>query len=78
MNLSKTRLGMPMEDISFLRERASRLGVVTEPMAAVGLLPVLVTLLASTADLSAVTSFLLALGLVFYQASVAMGGRYIV
>lgn len=65
-------------DKSSLFQRAARLGFMTEPMAAVALLPVLAALLASTADLAAIGMVLAALGLVFYQASVAMGGRYIV
>lgn len=68
----------PVEKTTALLQRVSRLGVVTEPMAAFVLLPVLAVLLISTADFTSVGALLAALGLVLYQASVAMGGRYIV
>jgi hypothetical protein len=69
---------LPVDRAAALFQRAVRLGVVTEPMAAFVLLPVIAVLLASTADYTSVGALLAALGLVLYQASVAMGGRYIV
>lgn len=68
----------PLERGTALFQRVLRLGVVTEPMAAFLLLPVLAVLLGSTTDFTSASALLAALGLVFYQAGVAMGGRYIV